>query len=168
MSFLFLQGHNLQALSYLTFASKYRHLHPLDFQSGLHSSFLSFLLARLGLVFSLAFSPPGPRILSHTLTFSFSISTCLLSPGNSSCQVFSLQIVESVFLVGTPLSLSLLMSFFHPAPSCSSASPRMTDADHHEDSVAGLAVSLLFSWVYTATATTAYFSFSLGEHFSVR
>lgn len=47
-------------------------------------------------------------------------------------------------------------------------SPRMTDADRHEDSVAGLAVSLLFSGLYTATATTADFSFSLGEHFSVR
>lgn len=108
-------------MSYLTFASKYRHLHPLDLQSGLLSSLLSFLLARLGLAFSLAFPPTGPRVLSHTLTFSFSISTCLLSPGNSSCQVFSLWIMESVFLVGTPLSLSLLMSFFRPAPNCSFA-----------------------------------------------
>lgn len=121
MSFLFLQGYNLQAFSYLTFASKCRRLHPLDFESGLLSSFLSFLLARVGFAFSLAFSPPGPRVVSHTLVFSFSISTCSLGPGNCSCQVFSLQITESVFLVGTPLSFSLLMSFSHPAPSCSFA-----------------------------------------------
>lgn len=118
---LFLQEHNLQAFSYLTFASKYRRLHPLDFQSGFLSSFLSFLLASLGFAFSLAFFPPGPHVLSHTLIFSFSISTWLLSPGNSLCQVFSLQIMDSVSLVGTPLSFSLLMSFFHPAPSCSFA-----------------------------------------------
>lgn len=118
---LFLQGHNLQAFSYLTFASKYRRLHPLDFQSGLVSSFLSFLLARLGFAFSLAFSPAGPLVPSHTLVFSFSISSCSLGPGNSSCWVFSLQITESVFLVSSPLSFSPLMSFSHPAPSCSFA-----------------------------------------------